>query len=62
MDVDEYRQKVIDLFKSGTATDSQWEEMSHAVLFLSEDNSEEATPDIDKSIFSTEERFDSLPK
>lgn len=55
MDVDEYRQKVIDLFKSGTATDSQWGEMSYAVLFASEGNSEEATPEIDKSIFPSEE-------
>ena len=26
-----YRQKVIELFKSGKATDAQWEEMAHCV-------------------------------
>lgn len=62
MDVDEYRQKVINLFNSGTATEAQWEEMSHAVLYASEDNSDEATPEIDKTIFPGEERFDHLPR
>ena len=32
MDIDEYQQRVIELFKSGKATDKQWREMACAVL------------------------------
>jgi hypothetical protein len=36
MTVDEYKEKVISLFKSGKATEAQWEEMAIAVLEESE--------------------------
>lgn len=36
MNIDEYRYKVIELFKSGNATDAQWGEMANSVLETSE--------------------------
>lgn len=32
MDINEYKQRVIALFKSGNAADEQWNEMADAVL------------------------------
>lgn len=39
MDTVEYMRKVKNLFKSGTATDKQWDEMAYAVLSMSEEES-----------------------
>lgn len=36
MDVKEYKAKVIDLFRSGRATEEQWQEMASVVLWASE--------------------------
>lgn len=36
MDIGEYKAKVIDLFKSGKATDAQWQELAEVVLRSSE--------------------------
>jgi len=38
MTIEEYKAKVIALFKSGKATDEQYKEMAEAVLKLSEDD------------------------
>jgi hypothetical protein len=54
MNVDIYAQKVIELFKSGTATDKQWEEMAYSVLAMSEGDPE-STEDIDKIVNPCEE-------
>ena len=37
MDVGEYKRRVIELLKSGNATDAQWDEVAECVLFASED-------------------------
>ncbi len=36
MKINEYKQKVIALFRSGNATEEQWEEMTTAVSIVSE--------------------------
>lgn len=36
MNIDEYKAAVIALFKSGNATDEQWEEMASCILCASE--------------------------
>ena len=36
MNVREYKDKVIELFQSGEATNEQWEEMAEAILFVSQ--------------------------
>lgn len=36
MDIREYKDAVIELFRSGTASDEQWERMANAVLYASE--------------------------
>lgn len=51
MDVEEYKQKVIELFKSGKATDAQWQELATIILFTSE-NDYEATENIDEQILN----------
>jgi hypothetical protein len=50
MNIDEYKQKVIDLFKSGTATEEQWQEMAASVLLNSEIH--DSVPCIDAVVFS----------
>jgi len=35
----EYKQKIIELFKSGNVTKEQWDEMAEAVLIMSENYS-----------------------
>lgn len=50
MTISEYRAKVIELFRSGQATPSQWEEMANAVLHFSE-TEYEAVDAIDAEIF-----------
>lgn len=52
MDIGEYKNKVIDLFKSGKATDEQWQELGKAVLKVSETWCDETTA-IDKIIDPT---------
>lgn len=37
---DQYKTAVIELFRGGTATDEQWEEMAEVVLSISEDPTE----------------------
>ena len=49
MNIGEYKNKVIDLFKSGKATDEQWRELGEAVLKVSETWCDEITA-IDKTI------------
>ena len=39
MDIQEYKNKVIEHFKSGKATNEQWAEMADAILHVSETNS-----------------------
>ena len=36
MTINEYKDKVIELFKSGKATEEQYEEMAESVLYMSE--------------------------
>jgi hypothetical protein len=50
MDISEYKRKVIDLFKSGKATDEQWQQMAEMVLFASE-NDCEAVCEIDGHVY-----------
>lgn len=49
MNIDKYKSKVIELFKSGNATEEQWDEMAAAIL-----NSSESVPEyvekIDRAI------------
>jgi len=49
MNIEEYKKKVIDLFKSGKATDKQWEELGVAMLWASE-SAPEMIDEIDKAI------------
>jgi len=49
MNDNQYVEKVINLFKSGTATESQWKEMAFAVLAVSEYDPECAY-DIDRVV------------
>ena len=49
MTITEYKQKVIDLFKSGKATQAQWEEMAESVLSASE-NEVSGVPEIDRTV------------
>lgn len=49
MDIEEYQMKVKNLFKSGTATKEQWDEMALAVLAISESDPE-STKEIDKIV------------
>jgi len=51
--IDEYTGKVIDLFKSGRATEEHYREMAEAVLRASEDQG--AVPEIDRTIDLIEE-------
>ncbi len=48
MTVDVYKQRVIDLFRSGKASDKQYEEMAACVLYASETTDE--VPNIDMVI------------
>lgn len=48
MQIDEYERRVIELFKSGSATDEQWQEMAACVLGASEIN--DAVPAIDAAV------------
>ncbi len=60
MNINDYKNKVIDLFKSGKATDEQWGEMANAVLEASEsqninvNNQNKMTFMIDKQIENCE--------
>ncbi len=49
MNIGEYKNKVIELFKSGKATDEQWQELGKAILKVSETWCDETTA-IDKTI------------
>ena len=49
MNIDEYKNKVIALFKSGKATEEQWQELGKAILKVSETWCDETTA-IDKTI------------
>jgi len=40
MNIDEYRKKVIEFFKSGKALDDHYKEMANAVLDMSESDGE----------------------
>jgi len=46
MSIDEYKTAVVELFKSGRASDEQWEEMAQVVLDSSERDG--GVPEIDK--------------
>jgi hypothetical protein len=48
MEIDEYKRRVIELFKSGKATEAQWDEMAECVNIGSE--IENAVPHIDETI------------
>jgi len=50
MNIDEYKIKVIEHFKSGNATDIQWAEMADAVLNTYESNNYEKVLTIDREI------------
>lgn len=50
MNIMEYKDKVIDLFKSGKATEKQWNEMATAVLEISESDQAYIVMDIDNKI------------
>ncbi len=51
MDISEYKRRVIELFKSGNATEEMWQEMAMLVLYASEDeDSSYRTEAIDKAI------------
>ena len=50
MDIITYKNKVIELFKSGKATDEQWAEMADSVLYASENLDEKTTFMIDKEV------------
>ena len=54
MEIEEYTHKVIELFKSGKATDEQYKEMADAVYFTSEDGD---TMYIDKSVLTKEKKW-----
>lgn len=49
MTITEYKRRVIELFKSGRATEEQWQEMANAVMCASEDYYE-AVPEIDATV------------
>ncbi len=49
MDVAEYQKAVIDLFKSGQATDAMWAEMAATVLYASENHCD-SCENIDKAL------------
>ncbi len=49
MNIGEYKNMVIDLFKNGKATDEQWQELGEAILKVSETWCDETTA-IDKII------------
>ncbi len=49
MDIGTYKELVIDLFKSGKATEDQWNEMAGAVLWISENDGHEVLA-IDRAI------------
>ena len=57
MDIEEYRAKVISLFRSGEATESHWQEMASAILEVSENEMDNVwgskVADIDKTILAT---------
>jgi len=55
--ISEYRAKVIRLFKSGTATVEQWEEMANIILMASETHCE-CVDAIDTEIFGPLEECD----
>ena len=48
MTIVEYKTKVIDLFKNGSPTETQWQEMANAVLHVSENHG--SIPNIDSAI------------
>jgi len=50
MTVDEYKARVIAHFKSGDATDEQWEELAQAVLVVSESGESYLVEAIDDAI------------
>jgi len=51
MDIEEYKAAVIALFKSGNATDEQWDEMATTVLYRSENEyRSDGVPSIDSVI------------
>ena len=50
MDIVEYQDKIIELFKSGRATKEQWIEMAGAVLVMSENDGGKVF-EIDKAIY-----------
>lgn len=52
MDIGEYKQAVIELFKSGKATDEQWTELANICLCASEDDCFNL-PAIDKAIYGS---------
>ena len=47
MSVDEWKAKLIDLFRSGRATDKQWEEMAYVLISVS-DLSKFIDPDVNE--------------
>lgn len=49
MNVEVYKNKVIDLFKNGSPTNKQWEEMAECVLIQSESN-DYTTQEIDNLV------------
>ena len=51
----EYKDKVIELFKSGKATEAQWEAMAASVAHISEHPYDSTILVIDKSVFTPEE-------
>ena len=57
MNIDEYKNKVIELFKSGKATDEQWAEMADAVLTVFESNGYKKVHMIDIEICPEDEEL-----
>lgn len=52
MNIGEYKEKVIELFKSGNAHQDQWKAMAEAVLSMSEGNSGDIVYPIDIEVDS----------
>jgi hypothetical protein len=49
VNINEYKQRVIELFQSGKATEGQWQEMAECVLLASEDEVAKVT-EIDRVV------------
>ena len=50
MDIEVYKGKVIDLFKSNNATEEQWKAMAEAILWVAESNKVDIVKSIEKVV------------